>query len=257
MMKFFFLFILSAFSISFRAQNPKDQAEIIVHYEMTLQDPSNTENKSTYNFVLIANREMSIFADTAAHNYYNNTKSPELRILHTTLPRSRTSVFKNGKKTTTYLPILYDMFSYEEPNLEWELIPGETKKFNNYTCYLAKTKSKEERIYYAWYYPEVSIPEGPYRFKGLPGLILEAYSEDKAVVFSALGMKKTDEKIEKINYLSVIHMKDKKEFIKRRNEMITNPSLINTNSTVNVKIDGEDISKRVLNQKINPKMLLD
>ncbi|WP_196887348.1 GLPGLI family protein [Aureivirga sp. CE67] len=62
------------------------------------------------------------------------------------------------------------------PALNWEL-SDETKKIHNFNCQKA-TLNFRGRKYIAWYTPEIPIFSGPWKFKGLPGLILEVSNDN-------------------------------------------------------------------------------
>ncbi|WCM42524.1 GLPGLI family protein [Flavobacterium sp. CBA20B-1] len=80
----------------------------------------------------------------------------------------------------------------DELNYMWN-ITNETKKIQNYTCYKATT-SFRGNTFEAWFTPDIPINAGPWKWYGLPGLILEATDTDKSVVF----------KIEKMEQLTVV-----------------------------------------------------
>tara|TARA_R110001583_G_scaffold177176_2_gene332200 strand:+ start:21388 stop:22173 length:786 start_codon:yes stop_codon:yes gene_type:complete len=61
------------------------------------------------------------------------------------------------------------------PKLVWELIPEETKKINNFICNKAILNYRGSKLI-AYYTNEIPISFGPWKFKGLPGLILEIYN---------------------------------------------------------------------------------
>jgi len=67
---------------------------------------------------------------------------------------------------------LKDYYSvYEkQPEMQWELLEGEMK-INDYNCKKAQTTFRG-RSYEVWYTPEIPISIGPWKFNGLPGLIL-------------------------------------------------------------------------------------
>jgi len=89
----------------------------------------------------------------------------------------------------------------------WEL-STETKQIGNYTAYKAtKTvipkiinnkeqstnflsmnnqKELNEIVYTAWYTPEIPIPNGPEKFGGLPGLILELHTTNRIYLCSEI-----------------------------------------------------------------------
>lgn len=59
----------------------------------------------------------------------------------------------------------------EAAEFEWNLLP-ELDSVCGYLCQKAKTEYKG-RKYEAWYSPDLPIDAGPYKFRGLPGLILK------------------------------------------------------------------------------------
>jgi len=65
----------------------------------------------------------------------------------------------------------------EEPFLWNWTITNETKKIGNFICTKASTTFRG-RNYVAWFTQEVSLPYGPWKFYGLPGLILEVLEKD-------------------------------------------------------------------------------
>ena len=60
--------------------------------------------------------------------------------------------------------------------MKWELIEG-IEKVLNYKCNIAKTIFRG-RAYTAYYTIDIPLNNGPGKFGGLPGLILEVYSND-------------------------------------------------------------------------------
>lgn len=61
------------------------------------------------------------------------------------------------------------------PKLEWKIVQGETKKINNFVCNKATLNYRGSKLV-AYYTNEIPISFGPWKFKGLPGLILEVYN---------------------------------------------------------------------------------
>ncbi len=61
------------------------------------------------------------------------------------------------------------------PNYSWSVLEKETKKIGEFLCKKATTNFRGSEIT-AWYSEELNIPFGPWKFKGLPGLILELYN---------------------------------------------------------------------------------
>jgi GLPGLI family protein len=67
------------------------------------------------------------------------------------------------------------------PKFDW-IIRQESKKINNILCQKADLQYKG-RKYEAWFTLSVPISDGPWKFHGLPGLILEICDESKEVKF--------------------------------------------------------------------------
>jgi GLPGLI family protein len=63
----------------------------------------------------------------------------------------------------------------------WTL-ENESKKIDSLECFKATTIFKG-RNYVAWYCPKIPVPDGPWKLGGLPGLIIEAYDENKDLYF--------------------------------------------------------------------------
>ncbi len=68
-------------------------------------------------------------------------------------------------------------------DFNWELI-NETKKINNLPCYKA-VSSFRGRNYIAWYCPEIPVNLGPWKFSGLPGIILDIYDDTNTFRWTA------------------------------------------------------------------------
>lgn len=70
--------------------------------------------------------------------------------------------------------------------LNWEM-HDEQKDIAGYVCKKATT-SFAGRNYIAWYTPDIILSDGPYKFSGLPGLILSIYDVEKHHVFTATSV---------------------------------------------------------------------
>ncbi len=81
----------------------------------------------------------------------------------------------------------------DELNYTWK-ITNETKKIKDYTCYKATTTFRGN-TFEAWFTPDIPINAGPWKWYGLPGLIVEATDKDQSVVFKLEKIEKLTEKI--------------------------------------------------------------
>jgi GLPGLI family protein len=87
--------------------------------------------------------------------------------------------------STVQYGILRDTIAHE-----WSF-HSESKKILGYDCKKALTKFRG-RDYVAFYCPSIPISNGPYKFQGLPGLILEVYSTDKFIHYTAQALFKNE-----------------------------------------------------------------
>lgn len=80
----------------------------------------------------------------------------------------------------------------DELNYNWN-ITNETKQIQNYTCYKATTSFRGNN-FEAWFTPDIPVNAGPWKWYGLPGLIVEATDTDKSEVYLLEKIEKlTDE----------------------------------------------------------------
>ncbi len=68
--------------------------------------------------------------------------------------------------------------------MKWVISPDLTKKILDYTCQLAKT-NYHGRDYEAYFCKEISISDGPWKFSGLPGAILEISDTENRIKYQA------------------------------------------------------------------------
>ena len=68
----------------------------------------------------------------------------------------------------------------------WELL-GEKKKIGKFNCQNASIEFRG-RTFIAWFTTDIPVGFGPYKFKGLPGLILEVYDSEKLWYMKAIKM---------------------------------------------------------------------
>ena len=89
---------------------------------------------------------------------------------------------KNSNTNSNYT-MINDVFVFDtEDKIDWNL-DKETKKFENYTLQKA-TSNFGGRKWTAWFSKEINISEGPYKFRGLPGLIFQIYDDQNNFDFT-------------------------------------------------------------------------
>lgn len=100
------------------------------------------------------------------------------------------SIYKNypaGKFTFTD-KISSDWFSFEEdvPVQEW-ILTEETKEIAGYPCRSAECEFRGRR-YTAFYTEEIPVADGPWKFGGLPGFIMEVSDTEGHYSFVCVGI---------------------------------------------------------------------
>lgn len=109
--------------------------------------------------------------------------------------------FPIGKRTVQDAVFL-DYYIYEEDlkPQEWMLIPDSGKIILGYVCRKALC-SYRGRNYEAWYCPDIPTNMGPWKFLGLPGLILSVRDVLGHYTFDLTGLEITQEPIEYVEYI--------------------------------------------------------
>jgi GLPGLI family protein len=118
------------------------------------------------------------------------------------------NIYKNypeGKITTTDA-IANTIYKYEEQvQMSWEIEP-DTITVLGYSCQKA-TASFRGRDYTAWFTTDIPVNNGPWKFSGLPGLILKVADAQNHYLFECSGIELPETKIpvhiKKENYANV------------------------------------------------------
>lgn len=117
-------------------------------------------------------------------------------------PDFKTNWFTNIEQT--------QMIVEETPVIKWNILP-ETQKIENYNCQKA-TANFSGRIWEAWFSKDLPFPDGPYKFQGLPGLIVKMEDKTKSHQFLLKGSKKLKADDHSWEYISALEKEAKNEF---------------------------------------------
>jgi GLPGLI family protein len=105
----------------------------------------------------------------------------------------------NSNRTTNYY-FLDNYFSVEsEDKINWSL-SNETKKEGEYLLQKATTNFGG-RKWIAWFTQEITINEGPYKFRGLPGIIFQVEDDNKSFTFHLIKSQKLNTTSNTIDFL--------------------------------------------------------
>lgn len=206
-LKLFFLLVMTN---SLYAQNPsvskinKKARQYKVTYLLSYQpNKSNSENLETEKMYLYLADGVSKFASAgqimkdsllADRNKSTKKSSASLMRLRSQIPETKFDyiVYKGipDNKITLTQSIFKDKFKYEVDKdlFQWEIHP-ETKSYKSYKVQKATTEFAG-RNYTAWFTSEIPIPDGPYKFNGLPGLIVKIADEKDQYTFELIEVEK-------------------------------------------------------------------
>lgn len=191
-MKILFFFI-SMFYLSHAGKGQTiDSASIIIRYKLTyLSDSTRPQKKSIDIMQLCIGDSISSFysyigfrSDSALKyemtegkiTLQDFSKDPQLFRKY---PRpgllNKYQLYINypENKITTTDNVFSSKYLFEEnlETLEWDIL-GDTMNFSGYNCQKSTTNFRG-RTYVAWFAPELPWNTGPYKFRGLPGLIVK------------------------------------------------------------------------------------
>lgn len=199
--------ILLCFSFSLLQSNAqsnssislKDKSKVVCRYALTYVPDSTSPATKQSLFFLISDGKSSVFKEEAVIKedslltaYQSkpmsegNVGALTAQMRQMPAPAFPFAIYKNySSKEVSYVDkidkVVY--FYVETPGfLDWRLT-SEEKKMAGYTCRKA-TATFGGRTWDAWFTREVPISDGPYKFYGLPGLIVQVADTRNQYVFS-------------------------------------------------------------------------
>jgi len=182
-----------------------DTSNYQVIYNLEYQkDSTDLNSKQNEKMVLLIGNNYSLFE--SYNNKYNdslknvlaeNNSDLSLAVSKALALRKRSrfkfKIVKSNNKTLVFDSYFSDKFIYEdEEKLNWE-ITKKSDTISGYNCNLALT-TFAGRNYKAWFTTELPINDGPYKFKGLPGLIIKIEDDKSQYVFQLESFIKSKEK---------------------------------------------------------------
>ena len=134
---------------------------------MDAGEKSNQEQKSTEDGDgRMVEINITVGSDSIGDVYSYNLRNPNIVV-------TRNAIYENNQPN-------YSVFN-DSTNIKWQL-QEEYKKVSGYQCQKASTTFRG-RNYEAWFTSEIPLSFGPWKFNGLPGLILEIYDQTGQVYF--------------------------------------------------------------------------
>jgi GLPGLI family protein len=209
-MKIFLVISLFLYSGIINGQKLKEEFKYKVTYDMTyVLDSTDLSNKKVDRMLLFIGDDYSAYSSRA--RLFKGSvvvKGNAGRTSRESITDFPYLIIKSLKTKQLYytLQIVDDFFYYEQSSdlFNWTLL-SETKEINGYKAQKATT-TYSGRDYIAWFTPEIPFAEGPFKFNGLPGLILEIHDTQEHYYFKLTSFEKvkkpTPFRINLKNYIS-------------------------------------------------------
>lgn len=250
-----------------------DKARYQCLYELTHKpDTTNLTLKESENFTLQIGDSISVFMSLAEYqkdSLYRvkniwNLSAGERMAIALNAPRSifEYKILKNeqSQKIAYHEALTKTTYVYEESYkiLKWKILP-DTSTVGGYKCQKATTYLFG-RNYTAWFAPSIPIQDGPYKFGGLPGMIIQMYDSKKHYNFMLVEFRKL--KVQKPMFVDAKNFTtktSKKQFNllkKRFEESMFQSSSMDDN--ISFSIDGTPITAQEFERgvkkmiKLNP-----
>lgn len=157
----------------------------------------------------------------------------------------------NTFNNINFINIKNGYYSFETTDkIDW-IITDETKKTENYTLQKAVTKFGG-RNWTAWFCKDIPFNEGPFKFRGLPGLIFELSDSKKNFIYHLVKSRKltelfpTDDFLESSFGNRAISINEKQKY-KLIMEFYNDPfafernNFSKTNDNLKININGKEI----------------
>ena len=187
-----------------------DAAKLVVKYELNyVEDTNNIQHVGRETMILLIGDEISSFQSLSSFMYYQvGRKKREEGSLNAWIESGSFMQYKSqftyclyknypyGKITTLDdLPLSDSRFLYEEDmeQFVWEVF-DEIAEIDGYVCQKAKCDFGG-RTWEAWFTVDLPFSDGPYKFNGLPGLILKLEDMKKHYSFTLLSIETLQEEI--------------------------------------------------------------
>ncbi|MCY0969129.1 GLPGLI family protein [Chryseobacterium wangxinyae] len=128
---------------------------------------------------------------------------------------------KKNQKTVYKDRLGRDQYSYEEDrSLNWKIL-SETTKIGEYKVQKAETEFGG-RKWTAWFTTDLPYQDGPYKFSGLPGLVVKAEDADGDYSFDLMKNYKISDFPEMSTFGNVVKVK-RTDYVKQQEKFKTDP----------------------------------
>ncbi|WP_219223283.1 GLPGLI family protein [Pedobacter antarcticus] len=198
----------------------------------------NAENKSVYDYGRRSGRVAKLLRYTDPHGNDHQVLQAADRG-----DSVGYSIYKNLSKRTVVSreKVVNEYFIvYDAEQIEWE-IAGQSKNISGYAAFNARCHFRG-RDYEAWFTKEIPVLDGPWKFSGLPGLILQVSDNTGEVSFSAIAIQPQQDNSVNIippsdypEFASYISFLEHQKKLEQADEMVGIKAATKKNSTITFK----------------------
>jgi len=260
----FFIMLESILFMPLLAQ--KAQIKVGYDYEVKIDGQERKED-----YVLMCGKHSSMFYNPTALWMDINSKDETARQAYgkmashlqetgrqSEIPNRAVSmyIFKDfDKEDKTVYDDYSDQFAvYNEPfaEMQWDIVGDSTKTILGYECILARL-SYHGRNWKVWFTPEIPLHDGPWKFAGLPGLILLASESDGIHSFIANGIEATEQEIPSMVRADWYHKENRIKYLQGKYKHLEDPlaDIAGGNLPMNVKVvvNGKETTRDELRNR--------
>lgn len=209
-MRLLLTFAFCSLTISVHSQTTSNlsipESQIICNYRLTYKPDSSSSNARVENMILTIGKTVSKFEskgfaarDSLLKIGFNPNKPNATQGMIdalSSLPQTKFkySIYKNTVENKLYC---YDrigygsLYVYKEASdvFDWHILANQKLVISGFNCQKAIT-TYAGRNYEAWFTREIPISEGPYKFYGLPGLIISLSDTKQQYNFQLVKLSK-------------------------------------------------------------------
>ena len=160
--------------------------------------------------------------------YLENDKDPEKRI--PVAPDRSDYLYRNLNqgKISVYTSVFGSSYLVEDdiPVMDWTICEDSTMQVLGYECHKATTTFRG-RTWTVWYTEEIPLSIGPWKFGGLPGLILKTKCDGYVTIVACSVMTKSLTPVTFYNFYKEKYQKiDRVKYLKLRNDPSIYPAKV-------------------------------
>lgn len=196
-MKYLFLLVIPVLANTnyCLSQKPEKATFKILYEGYTSFGPQKT-TEHKYNSIVLGNQNIVACWQGLKKNYSEKKNDSFFTIKSTgTYSGLINRNYKENKLYFAYSSALlkdkHNIYSDTLRPFTWEITPLE-KKIDTLTCFKAITVYRG-RAFVAWFAPSIPISEGPWKFFGLPGLIIELYDDEREIYWKLQSFQNSEE----------------------------------------------------------------